>query len=114
MGIPRKTANVAPSFKQFFINEGGWKAVVKVFGGIGLVCFGGYQFYKFQKQQRMGRSYTEGLALYEAGVKASDMGPEFYNEKRPQPEFAKCQVDTSQKVRYAQTILDLKSSHSES
>jgi hypothetical protein len=32
MGIPRKPADVKPSFKRFFLTEGGWKSVVKVFG----------------------------------------------------------------------------------
>ena len=114
MGIPRKTIDVTPSFKRFFTKESGWKSVVKVFGGVGLVCFFSYQFYQFQKHQRIFKSHSEALELYEAGVQASDMGHQYYNEKRQQPDFAKCQVDTTHKLRYGQSMLDVKSNDSES
>ena len=114
MGVPRKPIDVTPSFKRFFTKEAGWKSVVKVFGGVGLVCFVSYQFYQFQKRQKMFKSYVEGIELFEAGVQASDMGQQYYNEHRRQPDFAKCQVDTSAKLRYGQTILDVKPKNSES
>ena len=114
MGIPRKTIDVTPSFKRFFTKENGWKSVLKVFGGVGLVCFFSYQFYQFQKCQRIFKSHSEALELFEAGVQASDMGHQYYNKKRQQPDFAKCQVDTTHKLRYGQSMLDVKSNDSES
>ena len=46
--------------------------------------------------------------MYEAGVKGSDMGKMYYNEKRPQPEFSKCIIDTSQKIGFHETIIEKK------
>jgi hypothetical protein len=33
------------------------------------------------------------------------MGPMYYNENRKEPEFAKCNVDTSKKVAYGQSVI---------
>jgi hypothetical protein len=70
--------------------------------------FGTYQFYQFRKRENMFKGYYQGLELHEAGVKASDMGPMYYNEKRDQPDFTKCTIDTSQKVRYGQSVIEFK------
>ena len=90
MAIPKKTQDLQPSFRRYVLKEGGWKGILKVAIGIGIVGCIGYSLIKMYRQQKRQKLYQQGLQLSESGVKASD----------GQSEFSKCRVDTTKKVAF--------------
>jgi hypothetical protein len=105
MGIPRKVQAVQPSFVRYFLKEGGWQSLLKFAVGVTVVGYGGYSLNKFVRSQRLHASYINGIKLHETGTKGSEIGPMYYNEKRSEPDFVKCKVDTSKKLHYGENYI---------
>ena len=105
MAIPRKTQALQPSFKRYFFKEGGWQSVLKFAVSVSIVGYVSYKAFMAFKKQKLRGNFENGCKLYDSGVKGSEIGPMYYNEKRTEPEFAKCTVDTSKKLQFGESFI---------
>ena len=106
MRFPKKLVVEKLSFKRYILYEGGWKriATISVMGTAVLIsAFNAYNFFRLSKKSNL---YSDGIFLQQAGVKGSEMGPMYYNNKRQEDETIKCNLDTQKKLQYGSTYYD--------
>jgi hypothetical protein len=104
MAIPKKIQPVESPWKRYILREGGWKRVIKVSIGLGIIAILASKFLSTYKDIKRQKLYSDGERLLLAGQKGSEMDL-YYNENRKREESLKPIVDTSEKVPFGQTNL---------
>ena len=70
------------------------------------VLFSAFGTYNFIRHSKKSNLYSDGVFLQEAGVRGSESGSMYYNNKRQEDETIKCNLDTQKKLQYGSTYYD--------